>query len=482
MAPETTAAGGDSTWPNRSDEAETPAPSLRGRLIGLLLLAVLLTAAVQAFITWRTALAETEAAFDAQMERVALSLTGGLAASVLADDALASTRQAQDLIVQVWRADGTMLYRSPSARLLPPLLSTGFSDLRASATDYRVYVLQTRGQLVQVAQELSARRQAAGRVALRTVLPIALLAPVLMLIVWQVVSRALEPVERLRRQLAARRAGDLAPLAAAGLPAEVRPLVDELNGLLARLSAAWAALQHFTADAAHELRSPLAALRLQVQSLQRAATPEARQIASERLIAGVDRATRLVEQLLALARHEGRARAAPPQTVDLAALVRQAVHEAEPEAAARGLTLGADLADGPDSPLSLVGHPDALAVLLRNLLENALRYTPAQGRVRVSLRGDGQDGADLELVVEDSGPGIAPEDRQRVLDRFYRAPGAPGASGHGSGLGLAIVHAVAEQHGARLQLDASPSLGGLRVSVRLPRRRVQAEGDFQLQN
>ena len=109
MAPETTAAGGDSTWPNRSDEAETPAPSLRGRLIGLLLLAVLLTAAAQAFITWRTALAETEAAFDAQMERVALSLTGGLAASVLADDALASTRQAQDLIVQVWRADGTML-------------------------------------------------------------------------------------------------------------------------------------------------------------------------------------------------------------------------------------------------------------------------------------------------------------------------------------------------------------------------------------
>ncbi|HNL42985.1 MAG TPA: sensor histidine kinase N-terminal domain-containing protein, partial [Ottowia sp.] len=266
---------------------KTPAPSLRARLTALLLLAVLLTAALQAAITWRTALAETEAVFDAQMERIALSLTGGLAASVLGDDALAATRGAEELIIQVWRADGIMLYRSPSARLLPPQTVIGFSHLRAGDEDWRVYALETPSQVIQIAQAERARRRIAGQLALRAVLPVALLAPLLMLIVWWVVGRALAPIERLRRQLAARGAADLAPLPTGGLPAEVLPLVTGMNGLLARLAAAWQQLADFTADAAHELRSPLAALRLQVQSLQRADTEQARAVATGRLLAGV---------------------------------------------------------------------------------------------------------------------------------------------------------------------------------------------------
>ena len=233
---------------------EKPARSLRARLIGLLLLAVLVIGALQAGVAYRTARAETETVFDAQMARVALSLSGGMAASVLSDAPLLLGEGTQDFIIQIWRADGLMLYRTPTARLLPPQAVIGFSDLRAGGTDYRVYALRTPTQVVQVAQGVATRRQVAGQLALRAVLPVVLLAPLLMLIVWGVVSRALAPLARVQGQVAARQPGDLAPLSTDGLPAELRPLVAEMNQLLARLAAAWDALQHFTSDAAHELR------------------------------------------------------------------------------------------------------------------------------------------------------------------------------------------------------------------------------------
>ena len=437
-----------------------PAPSLRARLTGALLLAVLAFAALQAAVTYRTARAETEALFDAQMQRIALSLSGSLGAGALGDDApAADTPAAREMIIQIWRADGVMLYRSPQGRLLPPQTAIGFSDTVAGGEPYRIYALRTATQVVQVAQQTEARGRMAGQLALRAVLPVALLAPVLMLIVWWVVGRAIGPIERVRRQVAARRPDDLAPLPTDGLPAEVRPLVGEMNGLLTRLSAAWDALTHFTADAAHELRSPLAALRLQAQSLQRAPDDATRAIATERLLAGIDRATRLVEQLLALARQEGAGEGAERVSLDLTALARNALADAEPEAARRAIAL---TLDAPTAHVVLRADEAALAVLLRNLLGNALRHTPPGGQVRVGVR---EEASVIDLTVEDSGPGIAPDERARVQDRFYRVPGTPG---HGSGLGLAIVHAIAERHGAALTLDASPTLGGLRVMLRWP--------------
>ena len=437
-----------------------PAPSLRARLTAALLLAVLAFAALQAAVTYRTARAETEALFDAQMQRIALSLSGSLGAGALSDDApAADTPAAREMIIQIWRADGVMLYRSPQGRLLPPQTAIGFSDTVAGGEPYRIYALRTDTQVVQVAQQTEARGRMAGQLALRAVLPVALLAPVLMLIVWWVVGRAIGPIERVRRQVAARRPDDLAPLPTAGLPAEVRPLVGEMNGLLTRLSAAWDALTHFTADAAHELRSPLAALRLQAQSLQRAPDDATRAIATERLLAGIDRATRLVEQLLALARQEGAGEGAELVSLDLTALARNALADAEPEAARHAIAL---TLDAPTAHVVLRADEAALAVLLRNLLGNALRHTPPGGQVRVGVR---EEASVIDLTVEDSGPGIAPDERARVLDRFYRVPGTPG---HGSGLGLAIVRAIAERHGAALTLDASPTLGGLRVMLRWP--------------
>ena len=448
--------------------------SLRARLTWALLAVVAVAACLQAFSIYRTARTETEALFDGQMQRIALALSAGLASAV-ASDALADPQaKAQDMIVQIWRADGIMLYRSSNARLLPQVAVLGFSDARAHGTVYRIYALQTPTQVIQVAQEAASRRQMAGDVALRSIVPVLLLAPLIMLVVWWVVTRTLAPLQRTRSQLAVRRADDLSPLPDADLPQEVQPLVQEMNLLLARLQAAFDALQRFVGDAAHELRSPLAALRLQVQSLARAPDDAARRLASERVTAGIDRATRMVEQLLSLARQEaGQMQAAAPQRVDMASLCQRSVDELQPLAQQAGLQL-AFVKDAAAS--AMIGQPDALALLLRNLLENALRYTPQGGQVRCSwasgqnsvnsARGaDGVNGTGVDsavLTVEDSGPGIAPAERERVLDRFYRVPGTVA---HGSGLGLAIVNAVARQHGARLELDDSPLLGGLRVRV-----------------
>jgi len=277
--------------------------------------------------------------------------------------------------------------------------------------------------------------------------------------VWWVVSGSLEPVARVRSQVARRQADDLSPVSEAGLPDEVRPLVHELNLLFGRVRTAFDAQQNFVADAAHELRTPLAALRLQAQSLDRAADPDARKVAVGRLTAGIDRATRLVEQLLVLARQEASAaNGVATRPVDLAELARRTVGDLVGLAQEKEVDLGLQHADA----ASVEGQPDALHILLRNLVENAVKYTPHGGTVDIAVRAD-KDSA--EVIVEDSGPGIPPDERERVFDRFYRVAGSDAA---GSGLGLAIIKAIAERHGASLKLGESARLGGLMATVRFP--------------
>jgi two-component system OmpR family sensor kinase len=303
---------------------------------------------------------------------------------------------------------------------------------------------------------MAVRRNMAGNLALRTVGPIAVMMPILMLVVWWVVSGSLEPVARVRSQVAARQADDLSPVSEAGLPDEVRPLVQELNLLFGRVRTAFEAQQHFVADAAHELRTPLAALKLQALSLERADSAEARQVAIGRLTAGIERATRLVEQLLVLARQEASAAdGAKVRPVALAELARRTVGDLAGAAQNKGVDLGLQHAD----EVSVEGQADALMILLRNLVENAIKYTPPGGTVDVAVRG-------ARMMVEDSGPGIPAEERERVFDRFYRIAGSETS---GSGLGLAIIKAIAERHGATLTLGQSERLGGLSAVVAFPK-------------
>jgi len=290
------------------------------------------------------------------------------------------------------------------------------------------------------------------------------MAPVLMLVVWWVVSGSLAPVARVRRQVASRQADDLSPVSESDLPDEVKPLVHELNLLFARVRTAFDAQQHFVADAAHELRSPLAALKLQILSLERAEDDAARAVAVGRLTAGIERATRLVEQLLVLARQEAAETKLEP--VSLTDLAKRTLGDMVGAAAAREVDVGMhEVAEA-----TVQGHADALLVLLRNLIDNAVKYTPAGGTVDVSVRATD---AGAVLVVEDSGPGISPEERERVFSRFYRVPGSTAT---GSGLGLAIIKAIAERHGATLTLDSSARLGGLLVQVAFPPTQAPAAG------
>jgi len=258
--------------------------------------------------------------------------------------------------------------------------------------------------------------------------------------------------------VAGRAADDLSALPEAGLPSEVLPLVRELNQLFGRVDAAFASQRHFVADAAHELRSPLTALKLQAQALRDPAPGTDVGAAALRLGEGIDRAIDLLTQLLQLARAD----AGDEQqwhAVDLVALARQAVGEVLVEADRKRVDIG--LAT-PEVQAVVRGQPEPLRILVHNLLENAVKFTPAGGRVDLSLL---PSAAGAVLRVEDSGPGIPEAERERVFDRFYRAPGTDAP---GSGLGLAIVRAIARRHQAQVRLGHSAALGGLSVDVRFP--------------
>ncbi|MBC7437816.1 MAG: sensor histidine kinase N-terminal domain-containing protein [Bdellovibrionales bacterium] len=467
--------------------------SLRKRLLLLLFAAIAIFATVQGVGAYRGALQLADAMFDYHLQQVAHAMPRGMDPRALpgvgADDL------EDDLLVQIWGPDGVQLFRSPRSAL-PQSGVLGFSDVKVLDTAYRVYTVQTAMQTVQIAQDMSARNARARAIAARAVLPVVLMAPLLMLVVWWVVSRSLAPVERARRQVAGRAADDLSPLEVAGLPDEVRPLVQELNGLFARVASAFEAQQQFVANAAHELRSPLAALKLHAQALRANGIREAsgasatdaasgnnppddagtaastitnpdtpaREIAVTRLNQGIDRAIHLVEQLLALARAEDTAQqpVGKAGTIDLQNVVRLAVGDVLPLAQARGIDLG--LAPGAaTAELKVRGDAEALRMMLRNLLDNAVKYSPCPGQVDVDLQEDAQGAA--VLAVEDSGPGIRPDERELVFDRFYRSPEAA-AHATGSGLGLSIVRAIALRHGASLNLTSGTRLHGLRAEVR----------------
>ena len=427
--------------------------SIRVRVLLALLGMLAVTALVMGGVTYRNVLGETEALFDYQLRQMALSLRdqGEIApaqANTLNDEQL-------DFVVQIWTADGRVIYPPRLRSDLPTRALLGFADIAVQGTTWRTFSVATGDRVIQVAQPLQIRQKLAADAALRSVSPLFLIAPVLALLLWWLAARALAPLQRLTDGVKARDEQSLQPLPMAGLPDEVAPLVAALNGLLQRLGDSLGAQRAFVADAAHELRSPLTALKLQMQLLLRAPDDAARGDAARALTQGIDRAARLVEQLLTLARAEPGATTVVHASVDLSELVRAAVAETVPFATARGTTLELMAA----APVTLQGDAAALTALARNLADNAVRYAPIGSRVEVRVF---DDAGVPTLQVDDAGPGIAQADRERVFDRFYRH-----AAGDepGTGLGLAIVRSVAERHGAEVVLGNS-SLGGLRVLVR----------------
>lgn len=428
--------------------------SLRRRLLASAMTAILLAALFQAASAYRGALKQADSMFDYHLQQMAYALRGGppLAVPLLEGE----DNNGVDYLIQIWGTDGVQLFQS-ARRALPTRAVLGFSDVTQGGVRYRVYSVQTPFQTIQIAQDMDAREARARALAARAALPMAVIAPLLMLVLWWVIRRSLDPLERTRQQVATRAIGDLSPLPEGGLPEEVRPLVQEINLLFKRLHGAFGAQQEFVANAAHELRSPLTALKVQAQALERTQDPQAREQAVARLNQGMDRAIRLMNQLLALARQEAQSQAAlGAENLDLHDLLQQAIAEVLPQARMRSIDLGL----APSQAAWVRGDADALLIMLRNLLENAVKYSPPDGRVDVQVR-TLTDG--VHLVIEDSGPGIPEAEHEHVFDRFFRGAGA-GASG--SGLGLAIVRAIAGRHQAQVRLGRSETLGGLLVDVR----------------
>ncbi|WP_413816408.1 sensor histidine kinase N-terminal domain-containing protein [Pigmentiphaga sp.] len=320
--------------------------------------------------------------------------------------------------------------------------------------------------LVQVAETLEKRSQLANEIIKGVILPQFVVLPIAVVLVWFGLSRGIAPLGKLQERLRARRPDDLSPIDEREVPQEIAPLVGAMNDLLQRLSANVAAQKRFVADAAHQLKTPLAGIRTQAELALRNASPEDMEASLRHLIAGAERATRLVNQLLALARAEDTGSPVDTSTrVDLQEVASEQTQHWVHEAMERGIDLGLE---GTEGPVPVVGDALLLAELLNNLIDNALRYTPRGGTVTVRVMAQ-DDGPALE--IEDSGPGIPPEERELVFDRFYRILGS---NAEGSGLGLAIVREIAQRHGAALTISdnpqsTAPDMPGTRVRVHFRR-------------
>jgi signal transduction histidine kinase len=430
--------------------------SIRARLLAALLVLVALISLLAAGVTYRRVLNETSTLFDYQLRQMALSLRSQISLAPRIVE-LPPDQGDTDFVVQIWDVFGARTYVSRPG--LPMINQTvlGYADLTLRGQTWRAYGLQTADGVIQIAQPTNVREALARAAAERVVIPLILLLPIMIGAVAWIVSRGLLPLRFVAAEVQRRDARSLAPLGTDHLPSEIEPLVSELNRLLERLQRAFSAQRAFIADAAHELRSPLTALRLQLQLLDRARDEAERFEARARLGAAVERAIHLAEQLLALARSEPEA-AIDVERVDLAVVAAEGIKDSHDLAVAKNIDLGLDAT----ADLCIQGNREALRTLVRNLVDNAVRYTPPGGSVQVRCTSTTTEAV---LEVNDTGGGIAPADRERVFDRFFRRAAAQEG---GTGLGLAIVKAIAERHRAQVDLGEAPG-GGLRVRVIFPR-------------
>ena len=437
------------------------APSIRARLLLSLLPLFILAEAVIGTVSYRYVLRESHELFDYHLRQMALSLRDQ--GAVLPPPGPPEDREQFDFVVQIWSADGSKIYLSHtrSRARLPERATLGFADVVTEGERWRVYSTLAGGRVIQVGQPFEVRERIAAAAALRSLTPLLIFAPLVALAIWWLVGQSLRPVERIASELKRRDAQRLDPVPEEELPTEVEPMVRSLNGLLERLRRAFATQRAFVADAAHELRTPIAALKLQAGLVGRARDDASRSEALRELNAGIDRSAHLIDQLLTLARSEPEARTASGATdgatIDVARVAGEAVAEMLPLAEARGSKLGFAAAQA----VEMRGDANALHSLVRNLIDNALRHTPNGSRIEVEVAATGQEAC---LSVDDDGPGIPVEERERVFDRFY---GRSAGDDAGSGLGLAIVKAVVDRHAGRIEL-AQSALGGLRVAVHLP--------------
>nr|WP_308936672.1 ATP-binding protein [Duganella radicis] len=423
-------------------------------LIGLLGATVVCVLGAGALL-YRSLRMETNELADLQLRQLAVALPNEFAP----DSGLpAAEDPEEEFVLQAWDEQGMEVHATHGLPPLPRYAVQGFTTVKIDGHHWRLYGEQRRGRYVQVAQPLAVRNKLAAEMALRSGAPLIVFALVLGVLVVVVVGRALGPLHRLAQAVQGRSPSALEPLPTDDLSPELRPVALALNTLMRQFDDAMTAQRTFVADAAHELRSPLTALKLQLQLVERAPNDEARALALAKLDERLDRSTHLVRQLLSLARHETSLAVAPRKPVDLGQLLADAVSDHSTLAESRDIDLGIE------APCRVLvdADEDSLRVLLNNLVDNALRYTQRGGRV--DLQAGLEEGRPL-LRVRDNGPGVPAESRNRLFDRFYRPDGQ---QVWGAGLGLSIVRNIADHHHADIVLAAGDGDHGLSVTVLFP--------------
>jgi two-component system sensor histidine kinase QseC len=441
--------------------------SLQGRLLALVLGVVISVWVAAAAMTWRDVRHELDELLDGHLAQAAALLVVQQATEVGDDhdaaDAPTLHRYAPKVAFQLFH-EGRLALRSPNAPDLPMAgagksFKTGFRTVEIEGTAWRVFAAQgaERDIQVYVSERIDSRGSILWAVLRSTLWPMLVALPLLALASWWAVYSGVAPLRKLGRTLAARQPQALEPVMLEGAPSEMAPVLDALNGLFGRIGLMVESERRFTADAAHELRTPIAAIRAQAQVALGETDDAQRRHALEATLQGCDRATRLVEQLLTLSRLEaGAAPALVP--LDLAQLVRQVVAEAAPQAIAKQQTIEVQATEG----CPVRGDATLLAVLVRNLVDNAIRYSPPRARVRASVAR--RAGHSL-VTIEDSGPGMTTEDAQRLGERFFRVLGT---GQDGSGLGWSVVRRIAAAQQAAVQVRPSSELGGLAVEIEFP--------------
>ena len=443
--------------------------SLRQRLLLLVSIATLLILGLAAPLSYRQASHEVQELMDGQMSNMAQLMLAQaqqdaehlsrLPELLAAQRGMRIRKKELTLEYQIGRPDGTVLARSPEVPAGAFTQGLGFSTVMFENQPWRNLILETTDgrYRIQVAQSVPKRNKEALEIARKTVLPLGVIFPLLLAAIYLSVRRGLRPLDRLAGDVLHRSPENMTLLDDSATPNEALPLVRAINRLLFRLSASLESERRFTSDAAHELRTPLAAACIQAQVAMLSEATAPRNHALSQTLAGIDRATRLVEQMLRLARLDPLAQLPEPVCIELTGLIEEVV--AGFRDMAPGKTIDVEI-DEPGATID--GDPALLEVLLRNLVDNAQRYSSTDSRVIVILR---RDGDDLLLGVLDNGPGVSAEELPRLMERFYRGTSA---LAEGSGLGLTIVHRIAELHGAHVELANRPE-GGFQASLRWPK-------------
>lgn len=369
----------------------------------------------------------------------------------------------QPLEIQLWE-NNKLILRSKGAPLTPysdgqPGISTVFLNNHP----WRVNTILNKAKnlVIMVAEPEDKGQQLEDQLTRDTILITLIAYPFLGIVIWFIVGRALHPLKKIAREVSHRAPSYLKPVDTTSVPAEVSPLVEELNHLFSRLQDAFDREKRFTADAAHELKTPLAAISLQTQVALCTDNEKERQAALKKILAGVDRSTHVIQQLLTLSRMTPDAILEQPTTVNLSREIGDIAALLAPDAVAKNIDLEFT---NPDTKATIQGNAPAIGILIRNLLDNAIRYTPANGSIKISVE---ENLNQVSLSVTDTGPGIPKELRERVFERFYRGVDT---TSPGSGLGLGIAQQIVRLHQGKIHLLTPKSGKGLRIEVIFPKK------------